>query len=55
MLFLLPLALGISGSPKILSQLMHFKKVKSNSSQEESAGKDKQEGGEEWGGWDEGI
>lgn len=54
-MLLLHLALGVSGSLKSLSQLMHFKKVKSNSLWEESAGKDKQEGAEEWGGWDEGI
>lgn len=42
---LLRLALDVSGLPNILSQLRHFKKVKSNSLREESAGKDKQEMG----------
>lgn len=55
MLLLLHLALGVSGSLKILLQLIPFKKVKSNSLWKESTGKDKQEEGEQWGGWDEGI
>lgn len=52
-----PLSHGTDGLSllKSLSQLRHFKKVKSNSLWEETAGKDKEVGVGSEGGWDEGI